>query len=370
MIIRASEDPTGWYQDSREGSRNGGSGGAVAFVLVVLVLVVAFFLILPNISGGGLGFFSSILNPSRGTSSGSTSTSTLTLYSPLIQNGSADIAYPSDYGALSQYALGLINSDRATASLAPVQLSQSPAGQQHSDSMLRYGYFSHWDTQGYKPYMRYSLLGGRSGVGENIAYASYFPGRFSNSQAVEAAIAMLESSMMYNDSACCNNGHRDNILNPLHTRVSIGIAYNYTILYFAEEFENYYLNVNFSLDSHYVVSMSGTVASSVNPQEVLVAFDPSPSALTTHQLNTGPNHYDPGAIVGGVLTPCTFGCPTFNQGTTAYATTWQFGPSRFDLVFPLADFVNANGAGVYTLYLLQGMDTGTAITSISVFVHG
>lgn len=27
--------------------------------------------------------------------------------------------------------------------------------------MLYYDYFSHWDTQGYKPYVRYTLLGGQ-----------------------------------------------------------------------------------------------------------------------------------------------------------------------------------------------------------------
>ena len=72
--------------------------------------------------------------------------------------------------SLVQYALSLINSDRNKYGLGNVTLSTEPSAQQHADSMLEYGYFSHWDIYGMKPYMRYTLLGGTEGVEENIAY--------------------------------------------------------------------------------------------------------------------------------------------------------------------------------------------------------
>ena len=59
-----------------------------------------------------------------------------------------------------QFALSNINSERSQFGLQPVTLSNVTSGQQHSDSMLYYGYFSHWDPFGMKPYMRYTLLGG------------------------------------------------------------------------------------------------------------------------------------------------------------------------------------------------------------------
>ena len=44
---------------------------------------------------------------------------------------------------------------------------------------------------------------------------------------------------MNNDSECCGNGHRDNILNSFHNRVSIGVSYDATHVYFVEDFETF-----------------------------------------------------------------------------------------------------------------------------------
>ena len=41
---------------------------------------------------------------------------------------------------------------------------------------------------------------------------------------------------------CCNNGHRDNILDPNHTHVNFGIAYNNNRFQFVEHFENDIVN--------------------------------------------------------------------------------------------------------------------------------
>jgi hypothetical protein len=56
---------------------------------------------------------------------------------------------------------------------------------------------------------------------------------------MENGIAVSEWAMMNNDLQCCNNGHRNNILDPRANRVSIGIAYDSSshIIYFVEDFE-------------------------------------------------------------------------------------------------------------------------------------
>ena len=130
-------------------------------------------------------------------------------------------------GPLANYTLSLINKDRAAYGLGNVTLSSTESAQQHADSMLHNGYFSHWDIYGMKPYMRYTLLGGLGAMQENIAYTqsgvSACLGSLCKTYGnvnVSNAIAGMEYSMMYNDSICCNNGHRDNILDPNHNGAS------------------------------------------------------------------------------------------------------------------------------------------------------
>lgn len=297
------------------------------------------------------------------------------LTAPDIANGSADVAYPPDYCTLAQYALSLINTDRAANGTGPVALDFNQAAQQHADSMIYYRYFSHFDTQGYKPYMRYTLLGGTGADYENIAYQTYGTSPFGQLSALEGAINNLEHLMVYNDAACCNNGHRDNILNPLHNYVSIGISYNSTYVFFDEEFQNYYINLNLtvsgpSTSSPYYVSMQGTaVAGTPVPGSVYVFYDGPPAAQTRSQLNAGPHEYTPGTFIGGVLPRNVLGtCNQFLTGTTVCADKWAFGSGAVDIAFPLEQFVRDYGPGVYTLYLITGPNTDYSLTTISVFV--
>jgi hypothetical protein len=233
--------------------------------------------------------------------------------------------------------------------------------------MLYYGYFSHIDTQGYKPYMRYSLLGGVGAMEENIAFISWGGPHYSDTGSVESSIKVLEYSMMYNDSSCCNNGHRDNILTALHNRVSIGVAYNSSVVYLVEDFENYYVNLKPTV-VRYSVSLNGTpLNSSLKSEGIAVFFDPVPVAENASTLDSGPREYDPGTLIGGVVPPCILSCGGFRTGMTVQADNWQFDSSQLTISFSLVQFVQKYGAGVYTLYLLAGTDTSTSLTSISVF---
>ena len=130
-----------------------------AAIIAVLLVVVVALLVLPSIFS--IGTFLS--RP------GSTSTYVV---SPVNQTGlnssasgssAVEITYPSDYSEWQNYSLSIINQNRTSSGLNPVTLSPIPSAQQHADSMLQSGYFSHWDTQGYKPYMRYSVSG-RDGI--------------------------------------------------------------------------------------------------------------------------------------------------------------------------------------------------------------
>lgn len=368
---------------------------AAGLIIAALILIAAFVVVAPYLSAAlkqGYSIFSGFTNTgvsttNSTTSGGTTGTTSLniscagavstgSLVQPDITNGSAHIAYPPDYCNLASYALSVINGDRAANHTGPVTLDFNQAAQQHADSMLYHGYFSHFDTQGYKPYMRYSLLGGVASAFENIAKLQYGIDYFTSSSAKEGAIKTLEQSMVYNDSTCCNNGHRYNILDPLRNKVSIGVAYNTTVLYFDEEFENNYIALNFnstgaSATSPYYVTMTGVPTHSISAASAIyIGYDPTPAPETIAQLNNDPHEYGPGTLIGGVLPPSQLGlgCGQFSSGITVCADTWKFTSSSVDIAFSMSEFVKSYGPGVYTVYLIIGSDTNSAITTISVFV--
>lgn len=371
-------------------ARESGSRAA-ALVIGALVLLAAFIMAAPYLSmvlKQGYSVLSG-QTTTEGTPSGVEYNATVVaqcskevaiqaLAPPDIANGSADVSYPSDYCTLAAYALVVINQDRAANGTGPVVLDYNQAAQQHADSMLYYGYFSHFDTQGLKPYMRYSLLGGDGANYENVAYSYYSIPHYLSTAAVEGAVQQLERSMVYNDSICCANGHKYNILDPLHNKVSIGIAYTSTHVYFDEEFENDYIGMNFTLtaansSNPYYVTMTGyAVAGTPLPNSIYIGFDSLPAPETRTQLNNGPHEYGPGALEGGVLPPSgLFGsCGQFTSGTTVCADTWKFSSKGVDIAFSLLDFIKHYGPGVYTVYLITGSTTASALTSISVFVSG
>jgi uncharacterized protein YkwD len=295
---------------------------------------------------------------------------------PDIKNGTAKIIYPSDYCTLAAYALTVINEDRAANGTGPVSLDYNQAAQQHADSMMYYNYFSHFDTQGLKPYMRYTLLGGVASDFENVAFLSYSIDHFTNTQAVKDAIKTLEHSMVYNDTQCCNNGHRYNILDHLRNKVSIGITYDTTHVYFDEEFENNYVDLNFnatkaSSSNPYYVTMTGVPTQPVpSPSAIYIAYDGTPTAETVSQLNGGPHEYGPGQLIGGILPQNGLlgNCGQFASGITVCADRWSFKSTGMDIEFPMKEFVKNYGPGVYSIYLIVGSDTNSAITTISVFV--
>jgi uncharacterized protein YkwD len=361
----------------KEPGTNWAAVGAVLLVLLIVVGGIA--VVSPGLPGKLLNDFSSLLGnigsqiPQTTNSSVSTSQSGLsyTVYSPTINGtGGSTITFPADYGTLANYTLSVINQDRASYGLAPVTLSPIKSGQQHANSMLYFGYFSHIDTQGYKPYMRYSLLEGVGSMEENIAYEAWTGPHYTTISAVQQTLKQLEYQMMYNDSTCCNNGHRDNILTSLHNRVSIGIAFSLTTVYFVEDFENYYISLKFSVNPSHIVQFSGTPLKSPQTLDVAVYFDPTPTGETAAQLNAGGHEYDAGNVVGGVFPPCTIGCSYFANAVTVYANTWTVSSTQVDIQFPMDKFIQADGAGVYTLYLLTGNSTNSSLTSVSVFIGG
>ncbi|MGD0676840.1 MAG: CAP domain-containing protein [Polyangiaceae bacterium] len=125
------------------------------------------------------------------------------------------------------HMLDLINRDRASMGLSPVEMEDGPAmraGQRHADDMARNGYLSHWGTDGSVPEERFTDAGGSAMVLENAScFVDERRRTLDVAPAIEARNVEAAEAMFFEEKPP-NDGHRRNILKPWHRRVGIGIA--------------------------------------------------------------------------------------------------------------------------------------------------
>jgi uncharacterized protein YkwD len=275
------------------------------------------------------------------------------------------------------FTLNEINTERAKFGLANVTLSNITSGQQHAESMLFYAYFSHWDPFGLKPYMRYTLLGGTQGVDENVAYNEQVnetclgPVCSIRQINVTDAIARMNFQMLYNDSICCNNGHKNNTLDPNHNQISIGVAYNKTNVYLVEDFINNYIDwLNRTpgiTASGQMIYLNGLTLHNSNFSFIQIDYDPTPQNLSTSALSATKS-YTQGQPVAGVA----YGPYYYQNVQTIYASTYTLKKNYFDVAFNLTSVTKNYGAGVYTvdLYLTNSTGGKFLATTYSIFING
>ncbi len=311
----------------------------IIIFLILLGIVLLFFTNIPE--QFGIHVFSPITISNQGP--------------PVLFTSTTSVPQPPESAALS-YALTIINKNRSEYGLPNVSYV-NVSGQQHADSMLRYGYFSHWDPAGMKPYMRYTLLGGTQSVQENVAYEY-------NSSGINVinALKQMEYNMMYNDAQCCNNGHRDNILTPQHNQVSIGVAYNKTTIYFVEDFINNYISWAGSAPSYNNngdVVVAGAAQNGYSVQSVEVSYDSPVAPLSKSQL-AATSEYSYGQTIAGI--GYSNGLSTFYYPniTTVYASKYQVNGNNFDIEFNIRNLTKQYGAGEYTIMVSLTNATGPA----------
>jgi uncharacterized protein YkwD len=275
-----------------------------------------------------------------------TSSSTPTISSKPYLTSTPTTTRPLTQEELVEYVLSLINADRQQNGAENVTLSNINSGQLHADDMLKKCYFSHWDMNSYKPYVRYTFAGGQGAISENCAYES----ETGNILAIDvnASLKRMEYNMMYNDAGS-NWGHKENILDPFHNKVSIGIAYDHNSVYLVQDFEDDYVQWTTLSSSGNHVQMSGTITeTNLTISQVSIYYD-SVSNLTVQQLSNPiyQDGYDSGTSVGSVV-------PTgwrAGEGITISAQTWSQLGQNFDVTFDLSSAFAHSGIGVYTLYL-------------------
>jgi uncharacterized protein YkwD len=179
-----------------------------------------------------------------------------------------------------------INRDRADAGLAAVELDElaSQVAAAHCQEMLDGGYFSHWNSQGLKPYQRYSLAGGTDYLAENV-YDYQTTGTLDQSLSGIAAIMLRAQDSFMAEGP--EGGHRKNILDPHHTHVGIGLAFSNNSLLMAQEFLNRYVSLEqcpaqVTLDQQ--VSVQGGVLGKGELLSVTVFHESLPKEMSLKEL--------------------------------------------------------------------------------------
>ena len=207
-----------------------------------------------------------------------------------------------DYAANTsrQLMLDLVNGERSRMGSPAVVLSNNHAAQSHANACHAMGAGSHWNLEGLKPYMRYSLAGGFQNNGENW-YQQFSVGS-AGPRDIAGAIRLAMQRWMGSP------GHRSTILDPCFRKLNVGLCWTADQFTAIQLFEGDYLE----LDRHPVIRQgvldcSGIVKNGVSllaPDDLIVElwFDPPPIALTVGQL-LRVSGYDNGTPVARLRRP-------------------------------------------------------------------
>jgi uncharacterized protein YkwD len=278
---------------------------------------------------------------------------------------------------LVQHVLNRINKDRADFGLLPVELSSNQAAQIHAEDVFGTRQISHWMTNGEKPYMTYTQYDGEGSVQQNVAIAGFSPEQYDQCvtnvlvkcEEIEplSTIDQLQYEMMYNDKECCNNGHKNNILNPRHTHVSIGIVYDQYYLALVQNFENNY-GLDVDVEDSSEIEISGTLLEG-QLDHIAIYYDEMPTRAAYEQ-NKDLLSYSAGELVAVIVKPLPPGY--YYESLEGYdiieADRWIEQSDSVNIGFDLADAVEEDGA--YTLFaLVKDGEEVFDVTSYSVFVN-
>ena len=183
-----------------------------------------------------------------------------------------------------------INRDRAQYGLPPVAYDELAAemGDQHCREMLTEGYVSHWGRSGAKPYYRYAQMGGNDHLAENISFSKFSSSDPTAHINVRQTILKDHKKMLAEQAP--NDGHRRTILNPNHTHVGIGLAFDPHRAVMAQEFLSRYIRFDPSpprkarLKDR--VELSGSVLDAGHKlRSITVLYEPLPAPISVEALN-------------------------------------------------------------------------------------
>ena len=189
--------------------------------------------------------------------------------------------------AEKRHMLELINQARTRNGVPPVSMGSNNVAQIQADQMLEECVFSHWGTDGLKPYMRYSLAGGYQNNGENALTSNECSLTGTWLQWNDDLEKMVRDAV---ESLLESPGHRETMLDPSYSRVNIGLAWDRNTFKAVQHFEGDFveydtlpaieegrLELEGSLKNRH--RFSGDL-----PLIPVIIFDPPPERFTRAQL--------------------------------------------------------------------------------------
>ena len=126
-----------------------------------------------------------------------------------------------------RYMLELVNRDRRSMGLGPVELDEgapTQSAERHARDMALNAFLGHWGTDGSVPEQRLTEAGGADMVLENAFCITDEKRRELESDPRIDASEVERAEGMFFHEVPPNDGHRKNILKPFHRRVGIGFA--------------------------------------------------------------------------------------------------------------------------------------------------
>ncbi len=141
----------------------------------------------------------------------------------------------SEIDTAREYALSLINDARNEEGLQPLVLGTNDAAQKHAEDALNGCFSSHWGRNGWGPPARFTAAGGYNYSRENISGYQYC---LSGSRwARISSSSFLGVIKRSHDSLMASPGHREAILDPIATRVNLGLWWDAHRLQYVQQFE-------------------------------------------------------------------------------------------------------------------------------------
>lgn len=268
--------------------------------------------------------------------------------------------------ALYGKALDAINGHRTAMGREPVQLSDNTAAQIHAQDVLERLSLSHYMSNGDKPYMTYSMTGGEGSVAQNAAFVGYDRpeqcGGFVLCTKIDPASDMLgqHDGMMFDD-AHANWGHRDNILDPHHTHVSIGVAYTEYTLAFVQNFEARHIEGGgaagaaanpISLDGSGRIKVAGRMDAGLDVHSIAVHYDPLPSTRT-YRTHVNDMSYGLGEAIAYIFEPHPRGYVSTGE-TILVADRWSVSGGSVLVEFGAPAAMAESGAYTFYVWLTDG----------------
>ena len=146
-----------------------------------------------------------------------------TTYPPRLRNS-----------AEKEHMLQLINDARIRAGAPTLTMGTNDVAQIQADQLLQDCVFSHWSTDGLKPYMRYSLAGGYQTNGENIYTVNECDLLDTWLHWTQEPEKVIKEAV---DGFLESPGHQETMLDPAYSKVNIGLAWDRNVFKVVQHFE-------------------------------------------------------------------------------------------------------------------------------------